>query len=396
MTTKHQPNDVNVPKDYYNLTKPFFVLAPMDDVTDTVFRQIISNLPNPRQASEVQGESEQRTEPYTKYGEGAAEDSTPQFAASSGKVGGLAGKQGGVARGFGPDLFFTEFVSVDGLQSAGRSRLLKKLKFVEGETALVAQLWGLKPENFEAVADQIASGELARELGLPDGCNFVGVDLNMGCPAKSEVQNGACSALIKNRPLAHEIIEATRKGLAGRLPLSVKTRLGFSEVDLTWIEFLLDHDLNMLTIHGRTRKEMSKVPAHWDLIGECAKLRNKHNSQTLIVGNGDVMTHKQGKGLAKKYDLDGIMIGRGVFNDPYVFAERSPWDVASKDERIALFRRHAALFANIWKLGERPVYTLNKFCKIYINGFDGAKEMRVKLMAADSPNHLLELIDSLA
>jgi tRNA-dihydrouridine synthase len=295
-----------------------------------------------------------------------------------------------------PDLFFTEFVSVDGLQSPGRSRLLKKLKFVEGETALVAQLWGLKPENFEAVADQIASGAMAKELGLPEGRNFVGVDLNMGCPAKSEVQNGACSALIKNRPLAYEIIEATKNGLAGRLPLSVKTRLGFNEVDLTWIEFLLGHDLDMLTVHGRTRKEMSKVPAHWDLIGECASLRNQQAPNTLIVGNGDVESRQQGEELARKYGLDGIMIGRGVFGDPYVFAEKSPWALVPKTERIALFRRHAALFAETWPNHERPVHTLNKFCKIYISDFDGAKEMRVKLMAAESPRHLLELIDSLA
>lgn len=325
---------------YTDLPKPFFVLAPMDDVTDTVFRQVVQST-------------------------------------------------------HAPDLFFTEFVSVDGLQSPGRGRLLKKLQFVEGETALIAQLWGLRPENFEAVADQIASGALARELGLPEGCNFVGVDLNMGCPAKSEVQNGACSALIKNRPLAHEIIEATRKGLDGRLPLSVKTRLGFNEVDLSWIEFLLGHDLDMLTVHGRTRKEMSKVPAHWDLIGECAKLRDKQAPRTLIVGNGDVLTRQQGEDLARQHGLDGIMIGRGIFGDPYVFAGKSPWEDVPRPERIALFRRHAALFAETWKDHERPVYTLNKFCKIYINGFDGAKDMRVNLMAATSPSDLLRKIDAL-
>src|SRR6201991_3364863 len=182
-----------------DLPKPFFVLAPMDDVTDTVFRQIVQST--------------------------AA-----------------------------PDLFFTEFVNVDGLMSPGRDKLMKKLRFVENERAVVAQLWGLKPENFKAVAEQIADGTIARELGLPDGCNFVGVDLNMGCPAKSEVQNGACSALIKleNRELADQIIEATREGLAGRLPLSVKTRLGFNQVDMTWFEFLLSKKLDMLTVHGRT------------------------------------------------------------------------------------------------------------------------------------------------
>jgi len=321
------------------LPKPFFVLAPMDDVTDTVFRQT-------------------------------------------------------VAATAAPDLFFTEFVNVDGLMSPGRSKLLKKLRFVKTEKHLIAQLWGLKPENFKAVAGQIADGSLARELGLPDGCNFIGVDLNMGCPAKSEVQNGACSALIKqeNRELAGQIIDATKEGLDGRLPLSVKTRLGFSEVDMSWFEFLLHKDLDMLTVHGRTRKEMSKVPAHWDLIGEVAQLRDELAPQTLVVGNGDVESRSQGEQLAQQYSLDGIMIGRGVFHDPYVFATNSPWEDVPKEKRIALYRGQVELFGATWQLGERNIKTLNKFCKVYINGFDGAKEMREQLMATQSVPELLELL----
>jgi len=324
---------------YTDLPKPFFVLAPMDDVTDTVFRQIVQST--------------------------AA-----------------------------PDLSFTEFVNVDGLMSPGRSKLLKKLRFVESERAVVAQLWGLKPENFKAVAEQIADGSLARELGLPDGCNFVGVDLNMGCPAKSEVQNGACSALIKleNRELASSIIDATKEGLDGRLSFSVKTRLGFTEVDMSWFEFLLSKDLDMLTVHGRTRKEMSKVPAHWDLIGEVAKLRDKLAPQTLIVGNGDVENRQQGEELAKEHGLDGIMIGRGVFHDPYVFAADSRWENVPKDERVALYKKQVELFAATWQQGERNIKTLNKFCKVYISGFDGAKELREQLMAANSTDELLQLL----
>jgi tRNA-dihydrouridine synthase len=317
----------------YVLPKPFFVLAPMDDVTDTVFRQVV-------------------------HGNAPA------------------------------DLYFTEFVNVDGLMSPGRPKLMKKLLFRASEGPLVAQLWGLKPENFEAVARQIADGTIARELGLPESVNFVGIDLNMGCPAKSEVQNGACSALIKNRPLAQEIIEATKRG-AGKMPVSVKTRLGFNEVDLSWHEFLLGFDLHMLTVHGRTRKEMSKVPAHWDLIGEVRKIRDKVAKNTLIVGNGDVLTHEQGQELAAQYDLDGIMIGRGVFQDPFVFAKKSPWADVQKDDRITMYKNHVQKFADTWKVNERPIHTLNKFCKVYISDFDGAKELREKLMAAESTTDLL-------
>lgn len=323
---------------YQDLRKPFFVLAPMDDVTDTVFRQVVA-------------------------------DCAP------------------------PDLFFTEFANVDGLQSPGRPRLLKKLRFTTKDQPLIAQLWGLKPENFFKTAQEIADGSLAREFGLPEGVNFAGIDLNMGCPAKSEVQNGACSALIKNPELAHELIIATQEGAAGRVPVSVKTRLGFNEVDLTWHEFLLKHNLAMLTIHGRTRKEMSKVPAQWDLIGEVKKLRDQLAPETLIVGNGDVLSRQQGEELAERYGLDGIMIGRGVFHDPFVFAENSPWPDYPKEQRIALYKKQVELFRDSWEEGERAIHTLNKFCKIYINGFDNAQDMRQELMAANSTQELLDLLD---
>lgn len=324
---------------YGDLPKPFFVLAPMDDVTDTVFRQMVVST--------------------------AA-----------------------------PDLFFTEFVNVDGLMSIGREHLFKKLRFVPTEGKVVVQLWGLKPENFRAVAEQIADGSLARELGLPDDVNFAGVDLNMGCPAKSEVKSGACAALIRpeSRELAAEIIAAVREGLDGKLPLSVKTRVGFSDVDMTWFDFLLRQDLDMLTVHGRTRKQMSKVPADWDLIGQVRQMRDDLGVKTLIVGNGDVMSRAQGEELAKKYGLDGIMIGRGIFHDPYIFAENSAWEDCPRNERVALFRRHVELFAATWQPGTRAVVTLNKFCKVYIQGFDGAKELREKLMSAGGTDELLAIL----
>lgn len=321
-----------------SLPRPFFVLAPLDDVTDTVFRQVVGSC-------------------------------AP------------------------PDLYFTEFVNVDGLQSPGRPKLLKKLRFTPAEQPLIAQIWGKQPENFYKTARQLADGTFARELGLPEGVNFAGVDLNMGCPDKTVVKNGACSALINDRELAAEIIGAARDGLAGQLPLSVKTRLGFNEIDLTWIEFLLKQKLNMLTIHGRTRAEMSKVPAHWEIIGQAREWRDRLAPETLIVGNGDVRDHRHGLELAEQYDLDGIMIGRGIFNDPFAFAEHSPWRDYTPAERIALYRRHVELFAATWQHRERPIQTLNKFCKIYINHFDGAKDLREQLMRANDTAQLLGLIN---
>lgn len=323
------------------LPEPFFVLAPMDDVTDTVFRQIIAST--------------------------AA-----------------------------PDLFFTEFVNVEALQSAGRPKTLPKLVFTDIERPLIAQVWGKNPESFYDVARQIADGSLPKELGLPEGINFAGIDLNMGCPAKSEVQNGTCSALIlpENRGRAVAMIQACKEG-APSLPVSVKTRLGYSTVDLTWHELLLQQNLSALTIHGRTKSQMSKVPADWNKIGEIRELRDKLSPTTKIIGNGDVATHDHGLKLAAQYSLDGIMIGRGVFDDPFVFAKDSPWADYTPEQKTDLYRQHVELFEKTWQNNERKVITLNKFCKIYIQGFDGAVKLREKLMSADSTDKLLYFLAEL-
>jgi len=297
-----------------------------------------------------------------------------------------------------PDMYFTEFVNADGLQSPGRPKLLKKLKFTTGEQPLVAQIWGRDPKNFYKTARQLADGTFARELGLPAGVNFAGVDLNMGCPQKTEVKNGTCAALMNDRALAEAIITATKEGLGGQLPLSVKTRTGYQEVDMSWPEFLLKQQLNMLTVHGRTKVQMSKVPANWDAIGQIRELRDRVAPTTLIVGNGDVINRQQGLDLAKQHKLDGIMIGRGIFHDPFVFATTSPWENFTKQDRLELYKKHVQLFAATWygvpPNRERPVQTLNKFCKIYINGFDGAKDLRENLMVAQTIQELLKLLES--
>ena len=306
----------------YKLPKPFVALAPMYDVTDTVFRQIIASCSS-------------------------------------------------------PDLYFTEFVNVDGLQSKGRSMIDFRLRFSAAEQPLVAQIWGLEPENYHQTAAELV------KMG------FAGIDINFGCPEKSVVKNGCCIALANDRPLAAEIIQATREGAGGKVPISVKTRLGFNDIDLSWFEFLLQQNLDMLAAHGRTRREMSKVPTHWDEIGKIRELRDQTGVKTLIIGNGDVLNRQQALELAAKYQLDGIMIGRGVFNDPFAFAEHSPWPDYSPKQRLSLYKKHVELFAQTWQNHERPTQTLNKFCKIYINGFEGAKELREQLMQATSSEELL-------
>ena len=305
--------------------KPIYILAPMDDVTDTVFRRMIIS-----------------TSP--------------------------------------PDEFFTEFVNVDGLQSPGRDQVIKKLKFTKIVLPLIAQVWGRIPENYEKTAKEIV------DMG------FSGIDINMGCPVKTVTKNGCCSALISNRQLAAEIIDATKKGANGKLPVSVKTRLGQNSIDYSWIEFLLEQGIDRLTIHARTVKEMSKVPAHWEVMGDIVKLRDKISPSTQIILNGDIKNRTQGDELAKKYKLDGIMIGRGIFEDPFLFGGKDTWQKYSKEEKIRLFMEHIKLFDITWGKSRR-VHVLNKFCKIYIEGFNGAKEFREKLMAANTVDELLNILN---
>lgn len=330
----------------HKLPRPFYILAPMYDVTDTVFRQIISEI-------------------------------AP------------------------PDLTMSEFVNVDGLASEGRPRLLPKAVFEPSEAPIIYQFWGKEPENYKTVINQVfdyslieEANELAgrKKLSQEGRKKVIGVDINMGCPDKSVVKNGCCSALIKDRPLADEIIEASREGAAGRGTLSVKTRLGFSGIDLDWIEFLLSKKLNMLSIHLRTVREMSKVPAHFELLEKIIKLRDKIAPDTLIVANGDIENRKHGQLIADKYGVDGIMIGRGIFSDPFAFSEEPLWGAYEPLERLELYEKHVELFKSVWKKNQRPIVTLNKFCKIYVNGFAGAKEMREDFMNAGDADDLLEKI----
>lgn len=280
-----------------------------------------------------------------------------------------------------PDLYFTEFVNVDGLQSPGREHLLPKLRLADNEGPVIAQLWGLKPENFYKTTKELI------EMG------YAGVDLNMGCPVKTVTKNGACAALINNRELAGEIIDATAEAAGQHFPFSVKTRVGFTTVDMSWIEFLLNKKiLNMLSIHGRTAKQMSKVPANWDLIGQARELRDSLSPATLLVGNGDVMNRRQGEELARKYKLDGIMLGRGIFHDPFAFAQHSPWKDWTKEQKLSLFAGHIQLYMETYKDHERRFEALRKFCKLYINGFDGASELRAQFMETKTPEQALELL----
>jgi nifR3 family TIM-barrel protein len=310
-----------------DLKKPILVQAPMEDVTDTVFRQVIAK----------------------------------------------CGK---------PDVFFTEFTNVEGLCSRGREKVGKRLIFTKTERPIVAQVWGKTPEKFFEAA------RIIKQM------NFDGIDVNMGCPQKNVVKKGACGALIDNPILAKEIILAVREG-AKDLPVSVKTRIGIKNIQTEkWISFLLGLDLDALTVHGRTVAEMSDVPCHWDEIGKAVKLRNSLKSKTLIIGNGDIKDRKDALGKIKKYGLDGIMIGRGIFDNPWIFNKDIDSSKISHQKKIKLLIEHLTLFNKTWGK-EKNFSSMKKFYKIYISNHPNAKEIRMKLMELKNAKETLEFLKSL-
>lgn len=280
-----------------------------------------------------------------------------------------------------PDVFYTEFVSADGLCSEkGRPKLLPHLKFGKDERPIVAQFFGSNSENF------YKSAQLAVQLG------FDGVDINMGCPAGKVVKQDSGSGLILNPELAKEIIRETRRG-AGDLPISVKTRIGYNTIITEkWISELIEAKPDAIILHGRTMKEMSKVPAHWDEIEKAGKLCRE--AGILIIGNGDVLTHTEALEKAEKYNLDGIMIGRGVFHNPWIFDSNIDPLKKTPHERIELLKKHIVNFVELWG-ADKNYDTMKRFIKIYISnwpsmaGRNGAKELRDELMKTKSASETL-------
>ena len=306
---------------------PILALAPMADVTDAAFRRIIA-----------------------KYGK--------------------------------PDVMFTEFVSCDGLCSKGKKNLLSILKYTEKERPIVAQVFGAKPENF------YESAKIIKKLG------FDGIDINMGCPDKKVLKQGAGASLINNQKLAQEIIRQTKRG-AGKIPVSVKTRIGYDKYDKkefkNWLLALLKEKPAVITIHCRTKKEMSLVPAHWGIIAEAVKIRNKFDpspNHTLIFGNGDVQSVADAEEKARASDVDGVMIGRAIFGKPWLFA-KNIYSISLK-EKLSVLLEHTKLFEKINKGKNFDV--MKKHFKSYVSDFPRAKKLRIKLMNCKNAKEVEKII----
>ncbi|MDT2811772.1 tRNA-dihydrouridine synthase [Vagococcus lutrae] len=305
------------------LPKPFFILAPMEDVTDVVFRHVV--------------------------------------------------KEAGA-----PDVFFTEFTNSDSFcHPDGKESVRGRLVFTEDEQPIVAHIWGDNPDFFREMSMGVA------EMG------FKGIDINMGCPVPNVAGRGKGSGLILRPDVAATLIEAAK---AGGLPVSVKTRIGYHEREemAAWITHLLEQDIANLSIHLRTRDEMSKVPAHWDMIPEIMAIRDRVAPQTLITINGDIADRTAGLALAEKYGVDGIMIGRGIFKNPFAF-EKEPRE-HSTEELLGLLQLQLDLQDHYAEMVPRSIVGLHRFFKIYVKGFPGASDLRANLMNTKSTDEVRALL----
>lgn len=318
---------------YSDLPRPFTALAPMEDVTDRVFRGLIADL--------------------------AA-----------------------------PDLFFTEFIAAQAL-AARRRTTMAALRFTRRERPLVAQIWGTDPEMFYQAA------LLLSEYG------YDGIDINMGCPAKKIIRKGACAGLIGNNTRTAELIDAVKQGISAggaRIPVSVKTRMGIeTPATDTWIGFLLEQNLDALTLHPRTAAQMSEEPADWQHVAAAVEMRNRSAPGTVIIGNGDVISLQEAQARSLETGAEGIMIGRGIFANPYIFsAEAVPLQDRSRQEKIRLALEHTCRFEAEYG-STRNFEILKKFYKCYIQGYSGWEDDFRRIMATDSYtaayDGLLSLLD---
>ena len=311
------------------------VLAPMADVTDAAFRRVIA-----------------------KYGK--------------------------------PDVMWTEFVSADGLFKGGYDALIKDLAFTEAERPIVAQFFTSSPDMMEKAA------ELAVNMG------FDGIDINMGCPDRSVEKQGAGAAHIKNPKLAQEIILAAKKGATKNgknLPVSVKTRIGYNKNELeTGLPALLETNPAVVTLHARTRKEMSLVPARWEHVKRAVEIRDNFAdskgfpSETLIFGNGDVFDLEDASRRVLETGCDGVMLGRAIFGNPWCFNKKISKEDISIPEKLQVMVEHTELFAKL--LPHKSFAIMKKHYKAYVNGWEGAKELRMKLMSAKDANEVGEIVES--
>lgn len=321
-----------------DIKSPGIALAPMEDVTDTVFRQILLETAQPKNLQVV----------------------------------------------------FSEFISTDGLcHPIGHDKVIHRFLISDEERKLlkeknvkiVAQVWGKNPDKFSEAISKYVDPEV-----------FDGVDINMGCPVAKIVKQGGCSALINTPEIAKELVLAAKA--ATKLPVSVKTRTGITEHKTEeWMTHLLEVEPAAITLHGRTQKQQSEGLASWEEIAKGARVRDQLKPHIPFWGNGDVRSIEQAHQLCDEHQLDGAMIGRGVFHNPWIFNTDLLGDnVLPPEEKIALLWRHASLYTSFWG-SQKNFLTLRRFFKIYAQGFPGANAFRSEIMQTKKLDEVRALLE---
>jgi tRNA-dihydrouridine synthase len=324
-----------------------------------------------------------------------------------------------------PDVIITEFTSVMDV-CRGPAHRLASLIYSEAERPVVAQLYGKDPALFYQAAHVVCA------LG------FDGLDINMGCPARSVASSGSGAGLIRTPALAHEIVRAARQGIAdwaggqtlagaglkdsradlvramnlrraGRpdvprriIPLSVKTRIGYNTVVVErWIEHLLAEQPAVVSVHGRTLEQMYRGEADWSAIERAARLAR--GSGTLLLGNGDVQSLADAVRRVRHHAVHGVLIGRGVLGEPWLFrhkeAAREAVANAARllepvvpplEERFRVMLEHARQFEAI--LGRPAFPRMRKHLGWYCKGFPGAAAMRAAMVRCSGSDDVARVV----
>ncbi len=271
-----------------------------------------------------------------------------------------------------PDVFFTEFTNVEGLISAGRGKIIKRLEFEKTQRPIVAQIWGIKPDNYYRAGREIVA------------MGFDGIDINMGCPVRAVVRKGGGGGMIARPELAKEVILATLEGAGGKIPVSVKTRIGYREIETeNWLSKIINLGVAAITVHGRTVAQGGGGTANWEEISRVVNLRDVKAPEVIIIGNGDVESWEEAKKKRRRYGVDGVMIGRGIFKDFYIFSKgKKVFGQLSLKEKAAILSQHLKLYRQ--NDGNDNYNRLKKYFKIYLAGSEEAGRLRLDLMATKS------------
>jgi len=288
---------------------------------------------------------------------------------------------------FGADMMFTEFISSDGLiRDAKKS--LDKLNISDAERPIGIQIYG------HLIDAMVEAARMAEEA------NPNVIDINFGCPVRKVAARGAGSGMMRE---PDKLVEMTRQIVnAVNLPVTVKTRLGYDEESKIIVELaerLQDVGIKALTIHGRTRAQMYKGEADWTLIGE---VKNNQRMHIPIIGNGDIDSPVKAKEMFDRYGVDGIMIGRATYGRPWIFKEVKHYlstgeilEQPSVLERVDIAKEHFRKSLEI--KGDRVgVFEIRRHFSSYFKGLPDFKDMRYKLVTANEPEEIFQLLDHVA